>query len=73
MQSGKNGLQIKQLPATSVYRVLNNFPSETGKTAIGQKFQNVSVTDGLAAKRIEKLNDSELNNFSFQVFNPFGC
>ena len=26
---------------------------------VGQKFQNVSVTDGLAAKQIKKLNDSE--------------
>ena len=27
--------------------------------AFGQKFQPVSVTDALAANRIEKLNDSE--------------
>ena len=49
---------------------------------IGQKFQPVSRTDDLAAKRIEKLNDSEKKSckakstFLFRVvqfFNPLGC
>ena len=40
------------------------------KMTMGQKFHNVSVTDGPPAKQIKKMNDSEKKFFSphFEIF-----